>query len=53
VYRITRVIETRKAIVLRGAGKDATTLFFPLSLTDVYGNTWNEGGTGNNVSDYA
>lgn len=42
VYRITRALDTRKAIVLRGAGKDNTTLYMPMSLTDVYGNTWSE-----------
>lgn len=42
MYRITKTLDTRKSIVLRGAGKDLTTLFFPKSLTEVYGNTWSE-----------
>jgi hypothetical protein len=42
VYRITKTLDTRKNIVLRGAGKTLTTLFFPLSLTQVYGNSWSE-----------
>jgi hypothetical protein len=42
VYRITKTLDTRKNIVLRGAGKTLTTLYFPLSLTQVYGNTWSE-----------
>ena len=53
IYRLTKVIETRKSIVLRGAGKDATILYFPFSLTEVMGNTWNEQGNGENVSDWA
>lgn len=42
VYRITKTLDTRKNIVFRGAGKALTTLYFPLSLTQVYGNTWSE-----------
>lgn len=42
VYRITKTLDTRKNIVLSGAGKSLTTLYFPLSLTQVYGNTWSE-----------
>jgi hypothetical protein len=42
VYRITKTLDTRKNIVLRGAGKTLTMLYFPLSLTQVYGNTWSE-----------
>lgn len=42
VYRITKALNTRKAIVLRGAGKNLTTIYIPVSLTDVYGNTWSE-----------
>jgi hypothetical protein len=42
VYRITKVIHMRKSIVLRGAGKNLTTIYIPVSLTDVYGNTWSE-----------
>lgn len=44
VYRITKTLDTRKSIVLRGAGKGLTTLYFPFSLTEVYGNTWSEVG---------
>lgn len=44
VYRITKTLDTRKGVVLRGAGKTLTTLFFPFSLTQVYGNTWSEVG---------
>jgi hypothetical protein len=42
VYRITKTLDTRKNIVFRGVGKSLTTLYFPLSLTQVYGNTWAE-----------
>jgi hypothetical protein len=42
VYRITKALNTRKNIVLRGAGKNLTTIYIPVSLTDVYGNTWSE-----------
>lgn len=42
VYRISQVLDTRKSIVLRGAGKNLTTIYIPVSLTDVYGNTWSE-----------
>ena len=52
VYRITRVLNTRKAVVLRGAGRDATTLYLPYSLTDVYGNTYSKEGTPG-TSDYS
>lgn len=44
VYRITKTLDTRKSVVLRGAGKGLTTLFFPKSLTQVYGNSWSEVG---------
>lgn len=33
-----RIIITKPNLVLRGAGQDETTLYFPLSLTQVYGN---------------
>lgn len=37
-YRITKVLEIAKSnIVLRGAGRDATELFFPISLFDLLG----------------
>jgi hypothetical protein len=42
VYRITRIIDMRKSVVLRGAGTNLTTIYIPVSLTDVYGNTWSE-----------
>ncbi len=52
IYKLTQRIELRKSLVWRGAGKDKTTLYFPYSLTAVYGNTWNEGGQAG-VSDYS
>lgn len=37
-YKITRVLELRKSgVVLRGAGRDVTVLFFPLPLVEVLG----------------
>ncbi|KIY99225.1 hypothetical protein MNEG_8737, partial [Monoraphidium neglectum] len=42
-YVITAVLAWRKPIVLRGAGAGRTVLRFPKSLTDLYGNTWQEG----------
>ncbi len=43
-YIITRVLQTFKgSLVLVGAGKDKTTLYFPKSLTDIYGNKYMEG----------
>ncbi len=52
-YRITKRIEIRyKNMIIRGAGKDKTILYFPFSLTDVYNNTWSEGGQAG-VSDYS
>eukprot|EP00879_Flechtneria_rotunda_P027878 GHRR01029920.1.p1 GENE.GHRR01029920.1~~GHRR01029920.1.p1 ORF type:complete len:120 (-),score=25.74 GHRR01029920.1:447-806(-) len=42
VYRLTKALDIRKAILLRGAGKGLTTIYIPVSLTDVYGNTWSE-----------
>lgn len=42
VYRIRQVLNIRKSVVLRGAGRDLTTIYIPVSLTDVYGNTWSE-----------
>ncbi|KAI8464294.1 MAG: pectin lyase fold/virulence factor [Monoraphidium minutum] len=44
-YVITRKIDIRKGIVLRGAGRDKTTLYFPKSLAEVYGN-WGGWGHG-------
>lgn len=37
-YRITEMINITKSVILRGAGPTQTVLFFPLSLTEVYGN---------------
>lgn len=44
-YVITKRIDIRKQVVLRGAGRDATTLYFPHSLADVYGSRggWGHG----------
>ncbi|KAF6262421.1 hypothetical protein COO60DRAFT_1676006 [Scenedesmus sp. NREL 46B-D3] len=53
VYRITKTLDMRKSVVLRGAGKNLTTIYIPVSLTDVYGNSWSEAGTGSGVSDYS
>ena len=51
VYRVTRKLRiVRPHTVLRGAGPGRTTLYFPLSLTDVYNNSWAMGNTNN--SDY-
>lgn len=44
-YRVTKRIFVRKSVVLRGAGQDRTTIYCPLSLTEVYGNSW-AGGEG-------
>lgn len=38
-YRVAEMINITKPIILRGAGPNQTTLFFPFSLTEVYGNT--------------
>jgi hypothetical protein len=44
-YIITRALETwTGSLVLWGAGRDSTTLFFPKSLTEIYGNKFQEGG---------
>jgi hypothetical protein len=42
VYRITKTLDMRKSVVLRGAGKTRTIIYIPVSLTEVYGNTWSE-----------
>jgi hypothetical protein len=42
VYRITKTLDMRKSVVLRGAGKNRTIIYIPVSLTEVYGNTWSE-----------
>lgn len=36
----TQLVVNRSGIVLRGAGKSQTTLFFSKSLTDLFGQTW-------------
>lgn len=38
-FKITEMINITKAVILRGAGASHTTLYFPFSLADVYGNT--------------
>ena len=37
-YVITEKVDIRKSIVIRGAGKGQTTLYYPKALSDVYGN---------------
>lgn len=45
VYVISREIEIAKSdVVIRGAGSGKTVLFFPHSLTDLYGNSINSAG---------
>ncbi|MFL6333370.1 MAG: glycosyl hydrolase family 28-related protein [Pyrinomonadaceae bacterium] len=44
-YVISRRIDiSRGDLILRGAGPDETVLYFPKSLTDLFGNTANEAG---------
>ncbi|KAI8465107.1 MAG: pectin lyase fold/virulence factor [Monoraphidium minutum] len=44
-FRITRGLEKWSgSIVLRGAGRDRTKLFFPYSLSQLHGNKFREGG---------
>ena len=38
-FKITKMINVTKPIILRGSGASQTTLYFPFSLTDIYGNT--------------
>ncbi|KAL0023531.1 hypothetical protein WJX79_009175 [Trebouxia sp. C0005] len=38
-FTITEMINITKSVTLRGAGPSQTTLYFPFSLADVYGNT--------------
>lgn len=38
-FKITKMINITKPIILRGSGASQTTLYFPFSLTDIYGNT--------------
>lgn len=40
---LSRNITFSRPLVLRGAGRGATTLFIPLSLEDLYGNTYTAG----------
>lgn len=44
-YVITKRVDIRKQVVLRGAGRDKTALFYPKSLADLYGNRggWGHG----------
>ena len=35
-----QIVVQQSNLVLRGAGQDATTLYFTKSLTDIYGQTW-------------
>lgn len=37
-FKITKMINITKPVVLRGSGASQTTLYFPFSLADVYGN---------------
>ena len=53
VYRLSGIIDVNASVVLRGAGKDSTTLYFNHSLTDIKGNTYSEGYAGSGVSDYS
>jgi hypothetical protein len=47
-FVLTRRIEIRRSgVVLRGAGAERTTLFFPQALGDVYGLTFNSAGQSN------
>jgi hypothetical protein len=43
----------RARVVIRGAGVNKTIIYIPVSLGDVYGNTFSEAGPGSGVSDYA
>jgi hypothetical protein len=43
-FKLTRRFNIRKAVLLKGEGRDATTLLFPQSLTELYGNIWSEVG---------
>jgi hypothetical protein len=36
----SRLVITTPNVVIRGAGQDVTTLYFPKSMTDLYGNKW-------------
>lgn len=52
-YVITDIIEIQKPnLVLRGAGRDKTTLYFPKTLTDVRPN-WGETTSGRPTSNYS
>lgn len=43
-YVLTAVINIRKNLTLRGAGRGATVLHFPLSLSELLGSAWLDGG---------
>jgi Pectate lyase superfamily protein len=43
-YLLTAVINIRKNVTLRGAGRGSTVLYFPHSLSEIYGSAWLEGG---------
>ncbi|KIZ02519.1 hypothetical protein MNEG_5438 [Monoraphidium neglectum] len=47
-YVITRRLDIDKQIFFRGEGAGQTVIYFPKSLTEVYGNTWPNG-----ISQYA
>jgi hypothetical protein len=52
-YKITKILEvTRSGVVLRGAGADKTTLFFPIPLNDIRPN-WGATTTGQRTSNYS
>jgi hypothetical protein len=42
VYRLTRRFTIKQAVLLKGAGRDATKLYFPHSLSELYGNRYAE-----------
>jgi hypothetical protein len=43
-YVITEKVDIKKNIVIRGAGRGQTTLYYPKALSDVYGNKRHGGG---------
>ncbi len=52
-YKITNILEvTRAGVVLRGAGADKTTLFFPIPLNDIRP-SWGATTTGKRTSNYS
>ena len=42
-YKITNVVNVRRQVVLRGAGRGATKLWLPRSLSEARGNSWRGG----------